>query len=162
MHTFSVLRQWLYDTWDMQEGLGDISFEFTPSKAHDNLESPYENVSFSEQSCFEERMMCTPGVEDDYDKISDMSLPSNSPSLNDITHAFAAGDSGRSTPAAFEQRQHDEDNVSVGGESNLSSMRQVFGSESSFFSEGGHDGTLTRKAMSYCYRLLKQSERSEL
>lgn len=106
--------------------------------------------SFSEPAFLDDRLLQTPGAEEMYEEISDKH---SSPSFSDITQAFS---DHSSTPV-----READDNASVGSYSNLSNMRQVFGSESSFLTESSQDGGLARKAMSYCYRLLRQSECSK-
>ena len=114
--------------------------------------------SFNEPSFLEDRVLRTPGADQMYKEISDgnrFSSPRNSssPSFTEITQAFS---DNSSTPV-----KDMDDNLSIGSYSNLSSMKQMFGSESSFFSQNQQDGSLARKAMAYCNRLLRQSECSK-
>lgn len=156
----------MYSTWSLQEGLGDLCLDISRCKTNDNAKSflgtPSSFSSLSEQYFFEDRMLRTPGAEDMDSMVSGKytSSPSTSPSFCEITQAFASSGSRTSTPVNVSSQRGD-DNISVGGTSNLSSMRDMFGSESSVFSEGRQDSNLARKAISYCYRLLKQSECSE-
>ena len=161
IYTFSILRQWLLNTWQFQEGLGEISVNIPQERESITSDiSPFATAqpSFVEPSFLDERMLRTPGADEMYEEISDKhstpTQPSSSPSFSEITQAFS---DQSSTPV-----KNMDDNMSVESFSNLSSMRQAFGSESSFFSESHKDGSLARKAMHYCYRLLRQSECSKL
>ncbi|XP_028395174.1 AP-5 complex subunit zeta-1-like [Dendronephthya gigantea] len=148
IYTFSILRQWLLNTWRFQESLGEFSVDIPPEER--TSDSPFSTTagsSFSEPAFLDDRILRTPGADEMYEEISDKH---SSPSFSEITQAFS---DNNSTPI-----READDNVSIGSYSNLSNMRQVFGSESSFFTESSQDGSLARKAMSYCYRLLRQSE----
>lgn len=114
--------------------------------------------SFSEPTFLDNCMMQTPRTQEMFDGMSDYhpSSFSNSPSFSEITHAFS---DRSSTPVSVKDTRDTEDDMSVGSCSNLSNMK--LGSESSFFTESHEDGSLARKAMSYCFRLLKQSELSK-
>ena len=151
IYTFSILRQWLLNTWRFQEGLGEISVNIPQDQESITSDSPFATAqsSFNDSSFLDGRMLQTPGADEMYEEISDKH---SSPSFSEITQAFS---DHSSTPVK-------DDNMSVGSYSNLSSMRQAFGSESSFFTESHRDGSLARKAMDYCYRLLRQGECSKL
>ena len=159
IYTFSILKQWLHNTWRFQEGVGEISINIPRGQDSITSDSPSATVqsSFSEPTFLDERMLRTPGADEMYEEISDKHsaspLHSNSPSFSEITQAFS---DNSSTPVKYM-----DDTMSVESYGNLSSMRQVFGSESSFFSESRQDGSLARKAMAYCHRLLRQSECSK-
>ena len=161
IYSFSILRQWLLNTWCFQEDLGEISIDIPLDQDSFSTDATFATArsSFSEPTILDDRMLRTPGADGMYEEISDKhstsTLPSSSsPSFSEITQAFS---DRSSTPV----REHD-DTRSVTSYSNLSSMRQVFGSESSFFSETHQGGSLARKAMAYCRRLLRQSECSKL
>ena len=158
IYSFSILRQWLLSTWC--EDLGETSVDIPQDQDTISTDSPFVTAqsSFNEPTILDDRMLRTPGADEMYEEISDKhstpTLPGDSPSFSDITQAFS---DHSSTPV----KEHD-DTVSVGSYSNLSSMRQAFGSESSFFTESQQGDSLARKAMAYCRRLLRQSECSKL
>lgn len=160
IQTFSILRHWLLNTWSFQQG--QLLMEIPVDKPQGESILPQSFSPFSEKS-FDEQMLTTYGASDLYEEISDRrasSSPSNSPSLSDITQAFTS--SRPSTPVMGRPSKDDDDNVSISERSNLSDMRQVFGSESSFLSDvGTQDSNLAKKAITYCYRLLRQSECSK-
>jgi hypothetical protein len=154
IYTFSLLRQWLLNTWHFQEGLGKISIDIPRDRDSVTTSSPFVTAhsSFNELTFLDDHLLRTPGADEMYEEISDKHssppLPSDSPSFSEITQAFS---DQSSTPV-----KDMDDNMSIGSYSNLSS---IF--ESSFFSESHQDGSLGRKAMAYCYRLLRQSECSK-
>ena len=156
IYTFSILRQWLLNTWQFQEGLGEISVNI-PQERESTSDSPFATgqSSLAMPSFLDDHMLRTPGADEMYEEISDKhstpTLPSNSPSFSEITQAF-------SDQSSTSVKNMVDDSMSVESFSNLSSMKHAFGSESSFFSESNKDGSLARKAMHYCYRLLRQSE----